>query len=1068
MKYISPKEAAVKWGVSQRRVNTLCAEGRIEGAVRHSRVWLIPETAEKPTDARTKSGRYIKSNPGALTAEAEIAAAAAPIIQPKTEKSHLLIPAAPDAAIPRPRLLARIAPPGSSLTYIHADVGYGKTTLLAQYAAGRSNVVWLTMDERDGDLTNLLRHLENAFRRKLPRFNFYATDLLPFAAGDAFVPAALASLFKAVGRRRLILILDDVHAVTGGAAMDFLTGLAKSRPPGLTLIMAGRHELWSGLFRLKMDGRVAELTKADLRFSREEAEKLWGFFDEAAYAATEGWALAMQSYRMAAEGGKLRLPYDDRSLNRYLMHEIFNRLPEETRHFLLATAWLPELDPSACDRLLGIANAREILEGLVRGNVFTVQDNSLYRYHPLFAAFLRQNGGALGRETLRRAMADCFARGEYEQAADYALLAEDAAFIHRCISAALNRPFGHGHYGNLQGYFQCMEAQKLALSPRVLLGRGMYLSSRGQFFEADRLISAALPELESRDQTVWRYAMTHKARILRNRASLEESSGLLESLLPLPEDAPPEDWYLVIIEKIHNLALSSRLREAWELTLSMLEKCAACGSARVRAWFERYLAAIYFYRGDYLKCLHYYEKSLSLSKEEQDWLSRHCVGAYAAKAYQITGQEEKAVPLMEAELARLRRLGLHEELSLNYLMYAEILLTEEMLKSGRGGLAELSGFYRYLELAEEHTALKRNAGDYLLFAKILRLGAELLARPQKALNWVEDILRPAGHAAPFFQSLAYGRAANALHLLGQDTEQTKACYRRCIESGEAAGALGAPTLAYGELAALYLREKDEAKAEECTRRFLELSLQYGHRSCFRLKSLFGEVLKFALNRGITPEFTREMLEYGGYAAQRVYINTLGSFYIAPAHDRLSRVKIRTQKSRELLAYLLEHREGVSRQRIFADMWENSEGDITGMFHTRRGEIRRAFESLGAKNPIVHEKGIYRLDMEEIICDHDVFRQVASEFRKNPTPENAQKVVDHYTGRYLDDLEALWAESTRLRCEDTFLQAAETLLESYRESGERAKTIELLRRCTGIRYKWYQQDTEKESNKKKKR
>jgi hypothetical protein len=71
MRYISPKEAAAKWGVSQRRVNTLCAEGRIEGAVRHSRVWLIPEAAEKPTDARTKSGRYIKGDPEALTAEAE-------------------------------------------------------------------------------------------------------------------------------------------------------------------------------------------------------------------------------------------------------------------------------------------------------------------------------------------------------------------------------------------------------------------------------------------------------------------------------------------------------------------------------------------------------------------------------------------------------------------------------------------------------------------------------------------------------------------------------------------------------------------------------------------------------------------------------------------------------------------------------------------------------------------------------------------------------------------------------------------------------------------------------------
>lgn len=50
MKYISPKEAAQKWGISQHRVHTLCGEGRIQGAVRHSRVWLIPETAKKPKE----------------------------------------------------------------------------------------------------------------------------------------------------------------------------------------------------------------------------------------------------------------------------------------------------------------------------------------------------------------------------------------------------------------------------------------------------------------------------------------------------------------------------------------------------------------------------------------------------------------------------------------------------------------------------------------------------------------------------------------------------------------------------------------------------------------------------------------------------------------------------------------------------------------------------------------------------------------------------------------------------------------------------------------------------------
>ncbi|HHW00107.1 MAG TPA: AAA family ATPase [Clostridiaceae bacterium] len=1064
MKYISPKEAAEKWGISQRRVHTLCSEGRVEGAVRHSRVWLIPESAEKPADERIKSGRYIKRNPypSAVVAEAD---ELVHMVQPETEEYTLLRPSPPRAVVFRPRLIEKIAPPGSSLTYIHADAGYGKTTLLMQYTTGRNNVIWLSLDERDSDLMNFLRHLENAFRKKLPRFDFYVTDLLPFAADNTFVSLALTSLLKALGHRKLILILDDVHVISDGAVMDFLTRLAKSCPQNLTLVMAGRHELRSSLFRLKMDGRVAELTKADLRFSREEAEELWGFFDEAVYQATEGWALALQSYRMASEAGKIRLPHNDRNLNHYLMNEIFNQLPEETRHFLLATAWFPELNPNECNRLLGIKNTREILDWLVHRNIFTVQVSTVYRYHTLFASFLRQNDNGLGLEVLRRAMSDCFARGEYERAADYALLIGDGAFIHDCIKAELGRPFGKGHYGNLKGYFDCMEAQRTHLSPEVLLARGLYLSSQGRFYEAEQCLNEALPKL-SGDSRVLLQVMAHKARILRNKASYEESNRLIDSMLPLPDDAPPEDWYLLIIEKIHNLTLSTRLCDALELTLSMVKKCAAYGNARVRAWFERYLTVIYFYQGNYKKCLHYYEKSLSLPEEEQDWLARHSVGAYAAKAYQVTGQEEKAVSLMEAELSRLRRLGLHEEMSLNYLMYAEILLAEEMRKSIQGGLVDLSEFNKYLELAEEHVDLKRNSGNYMLFIKILHMDAELLARSEKALYWVKDILELVEHATPYFRALAFGRLANAFHTLEQDMEQSKAFYRKCIETGEAAGTLVAPMIAYGGLAAIYLREKNETKAEECARRCLTMSMEYGHRYYFQIKSVFGEVLKFAQSRGITPEFTREMLAYSGYAAQKVYINTLGTFYIAPAHDRHFRVKIRTQKSRELLAYLLEHREGVSRQRIYADLWGDSEADVTRLFHTRRGEIRRAFESLGAKNPILREKDVYKLNMEEIICDYDNFRQVVEDFRKKPVHENAQRVVDHYTGRYLDDMEALWAESSRLLCENSFLQAAETLLENYRESGEQAKIVELLRRCVSLNHHGHRIDASKEGKRKK--
>lgn len=62
MKYISTSEAAEKWGLSSRRIVVLCNEGRIEGAQKAGSTWIIPENAEKPNDARIKSGKYIKSS----------------------------------------------------------------------------------------------------------------------------------------------------------------------------------------------------------------------------------------------------------------------------------------------------------------------------------------------------------------------------------------------------------------------------------------------------------------------------------------------------------------------------------------------------------------------------------------------------------------------------------------------------------------------------------------------------------------------------------------------------------------------------------------------------------------------------------------------------------------------------------------------------------------------------------------------------------------------------------------------------------------------------------------------
>lgn len=52
MEYITAKQAGKKWGISERRIQLLCEQGRIEGVHRLGKAWAIPKNAEKPIDKR--------------------------------------------------------------------------------------------------------------------------------------------------------------------------------------------------------------------------------------------------------------------------------------------------------------------------------------------------------------------------------------------------------------------------------------------------------------------------------------------------------------------------------------------------------------------------------------------------------------------------------------------------------------------------------------------------------------------------------------------------------------------------------------------------------------------------------------------------------------------------------------------------------------------------------------------------------------------------------------------------------------------------------------------------------
>jgi len=62
MEYMTIKQAAEKWGLSERRIQEICGLDKIPGVMKFGREWAIPLDAERPADLRIKSGKYIKSS----------------------------------------------------------------------------------------------------------------------------------------------------------------------------------------------------------------------------------------------------------------------------------------------------------------------------------------------------------------------------------------------------------------------------------------------------------------------------------------------------------------------------------------------------------------------------------------------------------------------------------------------------------------------------------------------------------------------------------------------------------------------------------------------------------------------------------------------------------------------------------------------------------------------------------------------------------------------------------------------------------------------------------------------
>lgn len=956
---------------------------------------------------------------------------------------RLTVPKALSGEINRRNLIDRILDSDRKIVYVHAGAGFGKTTLLSQIARCSQSAVWFSLSG-ENDIFTFIHTLSAAIRQSFPGYQFAASEYLPFIDKDNFTTMLTNAMISSIEKLSLhfILILDDLHSVREPRIMDFIACFMRFAPVNIRLCLGSREAPWPQLTPLTLRGAVLEIKQSDLIFTKEEAAGLLGFENGEIYAVTEGWPLALRSFRVLLENGVslLEVPSQGKdTLYAYLFYECMSRLPAEMADFLHASACFEELDADMLNAVLSIKNAALILESLTVRNLFTIKTGSgHYRYQALFRQYLLGSGDTARYLSLRRKTANYYYEtGEYSKAFYYAMFLDCKDLLEKIILKNYREMISAGRFSELRQWFLALSDDLTDSGYDILIAKGAYLSCIGNFTQAQTYLDRGLSLLDAGpgDNRLYLYAMIQKARVLRNSASFEESNALLDGLIRKLDPYDFETVYAVMAEKLYNLCWNSQADEAYALARKMVEACARAGNLKVRAWFERYLCVVHFFAGRMKETIYYYEKSLQLPLDEQDYLSMHDIGIYAAKAYQMTGDSEHSMSALNQALAEMRNRGKYEEMWSGYLFAVEIHFQNTLIERANGKNISFATAIKYFMLADEYALLFRKTDFQKQWAKMQRLTCGLMltdASKEAPIRELFDYLENNKNKSEnYLKSFVLSRMMGYFASIRNIPNAIK-CAKMCIEIGESCNMLLHPTLAYGVLAraAIALEQQDNACAY--TTRYLRLCAENGIYEYFGARTDYYPVLQFASIHGIEPEITKRLLQFSGFMCKKAYMKTFGGFAVYPYSSREKPVRMRTRKARELLAYLLDAGDrGVTKDEIYHAIWSESESEnIKRLIGVNLAQIKKDLSALGIENPVICRQKRYSICMDEIECDFELFDHAAYKFSKEPGPNESRKLISLYTGEYLANVEAHWAIPKRLAYQNIYERALQIKKMNY--------------------------------------
>jgi LuxR family maltose regulon positive regulatory protein len=437
------------------------------------------------------------------------------------------------------------------LTLVSAPAGFGKTTLLSEWAHhGRGKpgacppVAWVSLDRGDSDPARFWAYFIAALQTvradvgKAILAAFQSPQPPPIEA----VLTALINEITAVSDD-FALVLDDYHLIEAQPIHSALAFLLDHLPPQMHLVIAGRADPPLPLARLRGRGQLTELREDDLRFTLDEAaaflNQVMGLNlsdqDVAALEArTEGWIVGLQLAALSMRGrhdvGQLVESFtgSHRYILDYLVEEVFQQQSAEVQDFLLKTSILDRLTAPLCDAVwkldIGdwkleihgtsptsnfqpfdsaqgkpLTSSQRLLEHLERSNLFLVpldDQRQWYRYHRLFADLLRHRLGMVC-DSKHVALLHAQASQWYEtngfpaDAVHHALAAHDWERAATLICDASGSLLERGEVTTVVGWIQALPDEVVRARPQLCLECSWPLILTGQLEAAESYLAQA-------------------------------------------------------------------------------------------------------------------------------------------------------------------------------------------------------------------------------------------------------------------------------------------------------------------------------------------------------------------------------------------------------------------------------------------------------------------------------------------------------------------------------------------------------------------------------------------------